>query len=219
MDRLGAMAFREGKMRPKTGLLRRGAGLAATVIAGMILGFALTASGAVISGTSTVEGYGEPGFEGYWRYCLDVTWDTATMGGQGMSFVNFFISLGECPCACFPDLVAFADVAGTGPGEGGCELLYYGVYDCHGDPHFPGLGPSIKFETYANGCEPGPTGTATVCFYSAFGPGEEANHYDMVGIKASTSTELGDLAGVLPVCICGSPVEDVSWGVVKGLYR
>jgi hypothetical protein len=191
----------------------------APVVLLVCLFMASTAQPMVISGTSSVEGYGEPGYEGYWRYCLNVTWDTAEVGGYAMSFVNFLISLGECPCACYPDLVLFDDVAGSGAGEHGCELSFYGIYDCQDDPHFPELGPSIKFEYADTGCEPAPTGSATVCFYSTFEPGEHGLHTDVLGIKASTTTLRGDLLGVLPVCVCGSPVEGVSWGVVKALYR
>jgi hypothetical protein len=200
------------------GARRHSKALAAAVLVICLL-MALPAQSMVVSGTSSAEGYGEPGYEGYWRYCLDVTWDTAEVGGYAMSFVNFLISLGDCPCACSPDLVIFDDVAGTGTGQHGCELSFYGIYDCHEDPHFPELGPSIKFEYADTGCEPAPAGSATVCFYSVFGPGEQELHTDVLGIKASTSTVRGDLLGVLPVCVCGSPVEDASWGVVKALYR
>jgi hypothetical protein len=197
--------------------LRRGAGLAGALLVMLLVAMPLSA--AEISGTSIVEGYGEVGFEGYWRYCLDLAWDTSEMGGQGMSFVNFLIGLGECPCACSPDIILFGDVAGAGIGVDGCELLYGGLFDCRGDPHFPEIGPSVKFEYLDNGCEAGSTGSATVCFYSTFAPGQPLYHSDVLGIKASTNTATGDLIGVLPICMCGSPVEDASWGVVKALYR
>ncbi|MBN1631344.1 MAG: hypothetical protein JW990_16395, partial [Thermoleophilia bacterium] len=106
-----------------------GAMLAAALLIGVVAA-AMPTHAAVIDGTSTAEGYGEPGFEGYWRYCIDVSWDTAEMGGHAMSFVNFFISLGECPCACSPGLVRFAYPAGTGIGEDGCEIALNGIYDC-----------------------------------------------------------------------------------------
>jgi hypothetical protein len=201
------------------GHYRRGSRLVAAATAVVLLAAGLPAAGAVITGTCDVVSYGDPGFPGYWQYCVDVQWDTAEMGGHGMSFVNLLIGLGYCPCACSPDLILFGDVAGTGLGEGGCELEYAGIFDCRGDPNFPDLGPSVKFEYIDNGCEPGETGSAHVCFYSAFGPGEHKYHTDVLGIKASTSLATGDMLGVLPVCVCGSPVEGASWGVVKALYR
>lgn len=192
--------------------------LVVAVIA-VLAGTALPLHAEVLTGVSRVEAFSEPGYEGYWRYCIEFSWTTNEIGGKGMSFVNFFIDLGDCPCACDPGIVVFPEDVGTGVGENGCELDFVGIYDCGGDPHFPERGPSIKFESACNGCEPGPRGAATVCFYSMFEPGDDGGHRDVLGIKSSLATVTGDLVGVLPICVCGSPVEPSSWGVVKGLYR
>jgi hypothetical protein len=170
-------------------------------------------------GTSTAEIATEPGFEGYWRYTLDINWDTTEIGGHGMSHLGFFLSLGVCHCACHPGIVAFDDVPGTGAGVGGCELRFIGLYECEGDPHYPEMGATVKFEHDESGCEPDWSGTATLVFYSMFGPGDPQTHLGALGIKASTYTDEGAIFGVLPLCECGNPAEHASWGTVKALYR
>jgi hypothetical protein len=194
-------------------------------VAAAAMAFALSMAAAqpsraeVVTGIGTVEAYNELGHEGYWRYCLDVRWDTAELGNHAMSFVNVFIGLGACPCACGPGMVVFPEPAGVGVGEDGCEVLLTGIYDCHGDPHFPENGPSIKFEPAPGGCEPGSKGSAQVCFYSMFSPAESTGQHGALGIKSSTWTITGDLTGTLPVCLCASATEESSWGMVKALYR
>lgn len=196
------------------------AGVAAAAVAlALSMATAAPSRAEVVSGVGTVESYNELGHEGYWRYCLDVTWDTAELGDHAMSFVNLFIGLGDCPCACSPGVIVFPEPAGVGVGEHGCQFLLEGVYDCHGDPHFPGGGPSVKFEPAAGSCEPGPKGSARLCFYSAFSPAAPATESGALGFKSSTHTITGDLTGTLPVCLCASPVEESSWGMVKALYR
>lgn len=195
-------------------------GRAAVLALCLALVFAPVATGAdAVWGTSTAELSLDDGFVGYWKYCFDIGWDTTGMGGSGMSHVTFFLALAACECACEDGLFLFAEPAGSGTGDGGCPLSYGGSYLCKGDPTFPGSDPTIKYEYYGEGCEPGRTGSAHVCFYSAFGPGEPTVHAGALGIKAGTATETGDLNGVLPPCECGSSVEEASWGVVKALFR
>lgn len=170
-------------------------------------------------GTCSVENAGAPTLSGSWIYRLEISWDTSGMGGSGMSHISFLLDIGVCDCACEDGIVAFADTAGTGVGEGGCELVYYGLYECTGDPTFPGSGPTIKYEHYEGGCEPDATGSATLFFRSVFAPGEHMAHLNALGIKAGTATGTGDLLGVLPLCECPSPVDTATWGLVKALYR
>ena len=195
--------------------------IAALVICSLIL-LAFTAVPAIaqaVWGTSTVEISGAPGLEGYWLYQLDIEWNTTELGGYGMSHVSFFLELGVCDCACDEGIVAFDSPAGTGTGVGGCELGFFGLYECSGDPGFPGDVPTVKYEYVEGDCEPDEIGSATLYFYSRFGPGDPAVHAGSLGIKAGTVTEVGDITGVLPLCECGSPVEQSTWGLVKALYR
>jgi hypothetical protein len=176
-------------------------------------------SARVVWGTSTAEIASTPGFEGYWHYTLVISWDTTEIGGHGMSNVDFFLSLGVCQCACYQGVVRFDDVPGIGGGMDGCDLGFIGLYECAGEPHFPELGPTVKFEHDGGVCEPDWNGTAVLDFYSIFEPGEAQLHPGVLGIKAGTQIAEGPLDGVLPLCTCGSPVENTSWGTVKALYR
>lgn len=175
------------------------------------------ATAQVIWGTSTATFPNDPGFEGMWKYCLEVGWDTS---GHALSHTGLFIGLEECPWYCDPGFFAFPDPAGSGTGEGGCTVTYYGEFVCEGDPTMPGdEGPTLKFEPYEElGCEPGPTGTATLCFYSVGLPTEHQIFPDYLGIKYGLNTSTGDLEGVLPSCLT-SPVTDMTWGSVKAIYR
>ena len=180
---------------------------------------AVPSAAQAVWGTSTAEVPDAPGFEGYWLYRLNIEWDTTGLGGHSMSHVSFFLELGVCDCACDEGVVTFDSVAGTGVGLDGCELEFLGLYECRGDPSFPDDTPTVKYEHLENGCEPDEAGTATLCFYSRFGPGDPRVHPGSLGIKAGTITEVGDITGVLPLCECGSPVEQATWSLVKSLYR
>ena len=192
-----------------------------------ICGFAFLALTAAPSaaqavwGTSTVEIAGAPGLEGYWLYQLNIEWDTTGLGGHGMSHVSFFLELGVCDCACDQGAVMLDSVAGTGAGEGGCELEFLGFYECSGDPSFPSDTPTVRYHHVENGCEPDRIGAATLHFYSRFGPGAPRVHTGSLGIKAGTITEVGDIAGVLPLCECGSSSVSsaATWSQIKSMYR
>jgi hypothetical protein len=137
-----------------------------------------------------------------------------------MSHVSFLLDLGACPCACDEGHFRFADTVGSGPGVDGCTVYYTGSFLCRGDPATPDpSGPTVKFEHYETGCEPDAVGVAHICFYSFFEPTDPGTFIGALGIKAGGSTSVGDLVGVLPLCACGSPVDDRTWGVVKALYR
>jgi hypothetical protein len=175
------------------------------------------ASSQVIWGTSTVTFPNDPGFEGMWKYCMDIEWSTS---GHGLSHTVLFIGLEDCLLYCDPGYFAFPDPAGTGPGEGGCTVIYHGSFLCGGDPTVPGDdGPTLKFEYDETvGCEPAASGTATLCFYSMGVPTEPQIFVNYLGIKYGGDIDTGDLEGVLPSCIT-SPVESASWGTVKALFR
>ena len=47
----------------------------------------------------------EEGYEGYWKYCYDVTWSNLP---HGVSHVDFLLTmLEDCPCLCTPGYFAF----------------------------------------------------------------------------------------------------------------
>ena len=175
----------------------------------------------VLWGTSTVEIADAPGLEGYWLYRLDIGWDTTGLVGHGMSHVSFFLELVVCDCACDQGIVTLDSVAGTGAGEGGCVLEFLGFYECTGDPSFPTHVPTVRYEHIEDGCDPDRIGTATLHFYSRFGPGAPCVHTGSLGIKAGRITEVGDITGALPLCTCGSTSVSsaASWSLIKSLYR
>jgi hypothetical protein len=188
----------------------------------VVLALMLAASAAhaqAIWGTSTATPATEPGYEGYWKYCFSIEWDTSSYGGQGLSHSSVFLGLEDCSAACGEGAFAFSDTAGSGVGDGKCTVYYRALFECDGDFHFPVFPfPTVKFEYYEDGCEPGGTGSATLCFYSMFIPGPPAVHPNHLGIKFGQNTETGPLDGQLPMCEI-SPVEELTWGTVKALYR
>ncbi len=172
-----------------------------------------------IWGTSSATPATEPGYQGYWKYCFNIEWDTTGYGGQGLSHSSVFLGLEDCAAACDEGAFAFSDTVGSGGDAEGCAVYYRGLFECDGDPHFPQFPfPTIKFEYYEGECEPGGVGWAYVCFYSIFGPGPPAVHPYRLGIKFGQNTETGPLEGQLPMCEI-SPVEDSTWGMLKALYR
>jgi hypothetical protein len=184
------------------------------------LGIPAVGSADAVWGTGLAYVTSEPGFEGYWEYCFHIYWDTTEYGGQGMSHTTIYLALAECVCACEEGYFGFHEIAGVGVGEGGCELDYYGEFDCDGDPHFPIEGPTVKFEPFEDVCEPGSTGWVHVCYFSLFPPTDPGIFEDHLGIKFGQNVETGDLDGVLPYCECDqTPTEPSAWGVIKSLYR
>ncbi|MGD9141617.1 MAG: hypothetical protein PVJ42_08760 [bacterium] len=162
----------------------------------------------------------EPGHEGYWKYCYEVTWSNLP---HGVSHLDFLLTmLEDCPCLCTPGYFVFEDTVGTGPGvygEDPCTVLYYGYFECEGDPSIPIYGPLIKFEPYEGGCEPSTEGTAYLCYYSVAAP-VYGTWVDYLAIKFSGESEYGTLTGPLPSCETGvSAIEVSTWGNVKALYR
>ena len=171
--------------------------------------------------TGTASEVTEPGYEGYWKYCLTVNWIDLP---QGVSHVDVLVMLEECACACSLGYFAFADTVGSGPGTNSvpCTVYYYGPFECFGDPSIGITDPLVKFEPHEEGthCEPDKDGYATVCYYSVASPTEADIYEDVIVLKYSTEYALGDLDGVLPICDPAySATEPTAWGQIKSLYR
>jgi hypothetical protein len=178
------------------------------------------ASADAVWGTGLAYVTSDPDFLGYWEYCYHIYWDTTEYGGHGLSHTTIYLDLAECACACDEGYFGFHDIAGVGLGEGGCEVDFYAEFDCYGDPHFPGEGPTLKFEPFEDDCEPGVSGWVHVCYFSLFPPTDPGIFEDHLGIKFGQNVETGDLDGVLPYCECDTnPAVPGTWGVIKSLYR
>ena len=184
----------------------------------LLLGSAGTAlAGApFISGTSSVTYPNDPGFEGLYKYCVELSWDT---GASGLSHASVFIGLETCECICNTGVVQFPTPAGTSTGDPEpCVEEYVGDYQCAGDPTIPqGLdGAAVKFEhDEIDGCEPGQAGTGTFCFYSVFPPAPYNVDPQALGLKYGQDTMLGELVGFLPICQCVVPTRTSTWSMLK----
>lgn len=162
----------------------------------------------------------EPEYQGYWKYCYDVSWGNLP---HGVSHLDLLLCmLADCPCVCTPGYFAFEDTVGSGPGtylERPCTVYYYGLFECYGDPSISIDDPLIKFEPYEGDCEPDGMGTAHVCFYSVAAP-VYGTWVDYVVIKFAGLSAFGTLEGPLPGCEYGASGSDEStWGKIKTLYR
>ena len=161
-------------------------------------------------------------FRGYWEYVISLGWDVSEYGDppHAMSHISVLLGLEGCLGTCEDIYFAFPDTAGTGQGEGECQVYYYVELDCGGDPTIPEQVPTIKFEPYPSACEPGITGTISVRFYSLAPPDTASTTPTHVWLKSGRDTERGTLEGVLPKCL-GRPAatEASTWGTIKSLYE
>lgn len=187
--------------------------------------FALGSGGAaasdeVVFGKSVASVSWDKGFEGYWKYCLTISWDVSKFGGkpQDLSHISMLLGLESCLRACTSGYFAFPDTAGSNTTSEGCVVHYYVEFDCKGDPTIPDQVPTIKFEPYSGACEPGTSGTATMCFYSLAPPKPTTTSPSSVWIKFGLNVASGSLEGALPNCISPTnPVEESTWGAIKSL--
>lgn len=196
---------------------------AAAFAAGLsLLGVLVTATAAdeYVWGTSSAWLTADEGFEGYWKYCVTVTWNVHDTGdpAHALSHVSILLGLETCGEACKQGYFAFDDTIGMSIGCDSCPVYYYGEFDCKGDPTIPDPVPTVKFEPYSNYCEPGIAGTAYVCFYSLAPPRPARSFPSSVWIKFGRDIASGILDGVLPSCSFNS-VEPSTWGRIKALIE
>jgi len=181
------------------------------------------AGDACVSGTITAEESNDPGFEGYYKYTIELSWDVT--GFAVPSHFDLFLDLGVCDCICDADVFEFPSPAGTSDGldaQGApCVVSYDGSFACMGDPSLPKDDrPAVKFDAAtAPECEPGETGSATFCFYSLFPPFGDETTISSAGVKHGPDFCEGTLMGPVPDCECAVSVDPSSWSRIKGQYR
>src|SRR6516165_2734300 len=112
------------------------AGLALPVVAS-------PAAAQCVSGTISVSVSNDPGFLGWYKYCVTTTWN---LGVHDMSHLDLFLGLPDCPCICVckgaPSLPAAMN------------------------------GPAVKFQPDTSStCDPLLAGSGTFCFYTQMPPG------------------------------------------------
>ena len=172
------------------------------------------------SGTITVTVSADPGFEGLYKYCVDSSWN---LDQFGISHLDVFLQLPDCPCICDPNFVKFATPAGSAsPPDDSCDHPFLGQYVCKGDPSLPAgvSGPAVKFTPDAvSTCDVSLAGSGTFCFYSPMPPAPPSTHSNAIAIKHGQETCYGDLVGSLPTCDCALPTQATTWGGLKATYR
>jgi hypothetical protein len=208
----------EGGMRSLRNVL--GAAVVACCLLVVACGGVL-AAGDVIWGSGSAWYSTDPGFEGYWKYCLTLHWDVTRYDGKphAMSHLSLLLGLENCPGACEQGYFASTDTVGTSSDCGGCIVHYYMDFNCKGDPTLGILVPTVKFEPYGEKCEPGIAGTAYLCFYSLASPRPIRAYDASLWIKFGLNIASGTLEGVLPRCAATTPVEPTTWGAIKALLR
>src|SRR5688500_8702367 len=78
-----------------------------------------------VSMTVTAEPSNDPGFVGLYKYTVTGSWD---VGQQGLSHIDFFLSLQNLVCRCDSRVVRFSSPAGTSTGESCPIVNYQGQY-------------------------------------------------------------------------------------------
>jgi hypothetical protein len=189
------------------------AGLALPVVAA-------PAAAQCISGTVSVSVSSDPGFLGWYKYCVTASW---SLGVHDMSHLDVFLGLPDCPCICDPVFIRFAVPAGSAsPSDNSCNLNFFGAYVCKGDPSLPSAmnGPAVKFQPDTSStCDPLLAGSGTFCFYTQMPPAPPTTYANALAIKHSTDTCYGNLVGSLPLCDCELPTQPTTWGRLKSTYR
>jgi hypothetical protein len=173
-----------------------------------------------MSGTITVTVSNDPGFLGWYKYCVNASW---SLGVHDMSHLDLFLGLPDCPCICDPVFVRFATPAGSAsPSDNSCILHFFGEYVCKGDPSLPSAmnGPAVKFQPDTSStCDPLLAGSGTFCFYTQMPPAASTTHTNALAIKNGLNICYGNLVGSLPICDCSLPTQDLTWGRLKSAYR
>jgi hypothetical protein len=173
-----------------------------------------------IGGNATATRMTDPGYEGYWQYCIAISWNTSQYpdGARGQSHVSIVLGLEDCLGLCGESCFILPDTVGVSDGLNGCKVYYYAELDFSGDPTVPVATSTLKFEPYPADCEPDVSGTASVCFYSAFPPRIADSNPGSLWIKFGQFTEEGSIVGQLPSCRTAA-TEETTWGGVKRLFR
>ena len=166
---------------------------------------------------------------GYWRYTLEVDWDTGLQ--YALSHLDLLMGYENHNCLCEQFAFGFPSPSGWSDSDprrktnlrddGPCTVYYEGFFECYGDPSIPGIEePILKFEPIEeDDCEPGPQGTLVVIFYSDWPPVAVEQPNDWLVIKYAGHSCRGEVAGELPELECiYTAVEHLNWGGVKKHY-
>ena len=113
----------------RTGLGSRRLALTISAVLGLMLlvAPAVFAQDEVVSAVSTASLSHDPGYVGYWKYCVDISWNVIGVGDTpyGVSHSTVILGLDNCPDACDRGYLLFPDTVGVSSGEGDCYVDYY----------------------------------------------------------------------------------------------
>jgi hypothetical protein len=166
-----------------------------------------------VTGTVTAELQTGGPYAGLFKYTAVLSWDT----DKGLSNITIDCGFGQCPEAVCAETFLFDSPSGQSAGEGGCNVHYYGEFNCQGNPSIDTMDPAIKWDAVGD-CQPDNTGTATIWFYSSLGP-QPGTAAPVFLIKNGQNVCEGVLSGDCPAAPCLVPAEDASWGQIKAKYR
>jgi hypothetical protein len=193
--------------------------LAAILLACICALLAPAAFAQCVTGTITAELQTSGPFEGLWRYCVQISWDTP----RGLSNVTLQCNF-TCPAICNSGW-AFESPAGQGDGvtsdphsvPGDCTVDFGGEFNCQGNPSIGLEGPVVKWDALdlGDGCEPGRTGSATLCFFVDLPP-EPDQQAPIVLVKNNQDVCQGMITGDCPQCPVGT--EPIDWSQFKIFY-
>ena len=189
--------------------------LATAIVVSLVL-FVLTphANANCVEGTVTATFQFSGPHAGLWKYTLEFAWDTP----QGLSNVTLDCGFGACKEIACDGTFEFDSPAGQSDGEPApCTVDYEGEFNCDGNPSIGFPDPIIKWDAIDNGCEPGATGSGTLCFYSNFGPHPDSP-LPIVLIKDGQNVCNGTIMGDCPSA-CTVPTEHLNWGALKVIYE
>ncbi len=175
-----------------------------------------------LEGVSQASLNGEHPEWGEWKYTFTFTWDTGSV--YSVSHIDLLLDMsGNCACSEFSDALHWDNPVGSSGGtEPDCTVPYTAYLECQGDPSIPDIeSPLLKFEPYeAEGCEPGPTGSAVFILYSDFSPGDIAADNLFLVDKHGQLACRGRISGDFPALPCNpTPTWQTSWGQLKACYE
>lgn len=181
---------------------------------------ALIGEGDCVSATSSAWPSTDPGFEGYWKYCITITWDVGRYShrARGLSDISVLLGLDGCLRACSPGYFAMEDTVGASVLGESCTVYYRSEIAPSTFPGIPQPSPTLKFEPYDNRCGQCLCGTARVYFYSLAPPQPVYSFPSSVLVRFGRYMALGGLDGPLPTCVdTPNAVEPSTWGSIKAL--
>ena len=190
-------------------------GIIASLVFAVVVFPGSVASAQCVSGTITAELQGSGSFAGLYKYTIVITWDTP----QGLSNVTLDCGFGECVQQACEQTFAFDSLAGTSDGEPEpCTAGYSGEFNCNGNPSVGVTDPIVKWAALNGDCEPGRTGTATLCFYTNLPP-NAGSEQPVFLVKNGQNVCQGQITGDCPVSPCTVPTRPSTWGAVKAIYN